>query len=53
MTKGAVSEMSDEDLVNQYAALSEQQGRALRLLVSSTRVNRIGDIRSRHTGFEQ
>jgi hypothetical protein len=43
MTVARISEMSDDDLVNQYVALSVQQGRALRLLASSTRVNRIGD----------
>jgi hypothetical protein len=43
MTGDRISEMSDDDLVRQYAELSAMQGRALRLLVSSSRVNRIGD----------
>jgi hypothetical protein len=43
MTGAPISEMSDDDLVRQYAELSAMQGRALRLLVSSSRVNRIGD----------
>jgi Domain of unknown function (DUF2019) len=43
MTGTRVSEMSDDDLVQQYAELSAKQGRAQRLLVSSVRTNRIGE----------
>jgi hypothetical protein len=43
MIRARISEMSDDDLVRQYAELSAMQGRALRLLVSSSRTNRIGN----------
>ena len=43
MAKSAVSEMSDDDLVKQYAELSVRQGRAQTLLVSSVRTNRTGE----------
>jgi hypothetical protein len=43
MSGGRISEMSDDDLVRQYAELGAMQGRALRLLVSSSRVSRVGD----------
>jgi len=43
MAKSAVSEMSDDDLVEQYTELSAMQGRAQALLVSSSRTNRIGE----------
>ena len=43
MAKGAVSEMSDDDLVKQYAELSTRQSRALDLFESSSKVNRLED----------
>ena len=43
MTGARASEMSDDDLVKQYAELSAKQGRAQTLLVSSVRTNRIGE----------
>lgn len=43
MTGARLSQMSDDDLVKQYAELSAMQGRAMSLLVSSSRTNRIGD----------
>src|SRR3954469_16791320 len=43
MPGARLSQISDDDLVRQYAELSAMQGRAMRLLVSSSRTNRIGD----------
>ena len=43
MTRAGISEMSDDDLVKQYAELSIRQGRALDLAEGSSKVNRLGD----------
>jgi len=47
MTGARLSRISDDDLVRQYAELSAMQGRAMRLLVSSSRdePNRRQDLR--------